>query len=360
MASVIKKAFADLGIVRDKTGQYLAPINRIWYDYTRNLRIDYSDCLPNPEWNEQEDADVSKLSGEKFNAGLYEDVRMHGILVPLDVSFLEGAELASAHKKAIACGVPSKDAKMIALRGIRGHRRMKTLMALHALYPNDPRYAMIPVNIHEGLTYQQEMDLLVDQFGIKQLNACEIVNAIRVLRLNGLKEFEIAARINKSRGFVQRRLWIIGFPSFVFDAWVAYMLKKTDVNPRIDLTDERLNKLNMAATSDRKAGRKLDDVHSDFMKQWNAYVNPVDANGNPVAPPARERKTLSKDEIIKFADDATLDSIIRSTLDYVIKRGDVSLHTLNAECMTLRKKAAAYDDMSKPAPKATPKKTGSK
>lgn len=350
MASMIKKAFADLGIVRDKSGQYLAPINRIWYDYTRNLRIDYSDCLPNPEWNEQEDADVSKLVGDKFNAGLYEDVRMHGILVPLDVSFLEGAELASAHKKAIACGVASKDAKLIGLRGIRGHRRMKALMALHTLYPNDSRYSMIPVNIHEGLTYQQEMDLLVDQFGIKQLNACEVVNAIRVLRSNGLSEVDIAARINKSRGFVQRRLWIIGFPTFVFDAWVAYMLKKTDVNPRLDLTDSVLVELNKCATADRKAGRKLDADHSDFMKQWNAYVNPKDENGNPVeAKTTRERKSYSRDEIVKMLDEQKdLDTIIRSTLEYVIKQGNVSLQTLNAECQTLRRKASAYDQASKP------------
>lgn len=358
MASVIKKAFADLGIVRNKSGQYLAPINICWYDYSRNLRVDYSDCLPNPNWNEQEDADVSKLSGEKFNAGLYEDIKMHGILVPLEVSFLEGNELTSAHKKAIASGVPSKDAKKIALRGIRGHRRFKALMALHELFPDDPRYAMIPVNIHEGLTYQQEMDMLVDQFGVKGLNVCEIVNAIRVLRSNGLSEVDIAARINKSRGFVQRRLWIIGFPSFVFDAWVAYILKKTDVNPRIDLTDERLNKLNMAATSDRKAGRKLDADHSDFMKQWNAYINPVDANGNPVPTATRERKSYSRDEIVKMLDEQKdLDTIIRSTLEYVIKQGNVSLQTLNAECQTLRRKASAYDQASKPAPA---KKTASK
>lgn len=349
----VAKRFADLGIVSGPNGGFLAPIERIMFDYPRNIRVDYGDCEPNKEWNPSDEIDPAKQLGDKFNPGLFEDVMMHGILVPLDVSLLDGKELADARK---ASGLPKPAADKIVFRGIRGHRRFKVLTNLHRLFPKDSRFSMVPVTIHEGLTYQQEMDLLVDQFGVKTLNPCEIVNAIKALRKNGLSEVSIASRIGKSRGFVQRRLWILGFPQYVFDAWVAYTLKRDDA-VKVNLTDTVLVDLNKAATEDRRNGRPLESVGSDFSNAWKALIEPsIGENGEPAPPAERTAKAMSRSEVQKLLDEQKdLDTIIRSTLEIVIKTSTTSLAALDSACKTLRSKAAEFDRIKAPAAKKAAK-----
>lgn len=367
----MKKSFSDLGIIV-KNGQTYAPINRLWFDYMRNPRIDYADCLPQSvDWNPagKDEIDATKNIKTEVSASMYDNVFTNGVLVPVEASLLIGDELTRAHTMAAKFGLTPagygdminlspKQVKEIALRGIRGHRRFFTLVQLHKLYPRDEKFAYIPVNIHENLTYQMELDMLIDQGGVKGLNSCELVNAIKTLRSTGLSEVAIASRLNVSRGFVQRRVWIIGFPQFVFDAWVNYMLKR-EKTVQFNLTDTRLVELYKCATEDRKNGRDLSDPESKFMERWNKYLAPsTSADGTETGGEAStgnnpKMKTRLQAQAL-MDENKDLDTIITSTIQLMMGNNDVSLHTLNGECKMLRIKAARYDEMNK-AQAETPK-----
>lgn len=334
------------------------PIIEVWFDYSRNLRISYKDCEPSDKWNPSAEFDPTDLKKSGPTPKFYNDIYTNGILTPLEVSKLEGKELVDVRKRAMASGLSKAEADLIKYRGIRGHRRFYVVNKIRSVEPD--RFKTIPCLVRTGLTYQEEMNLLIDQFGVKTLNSCEIVNAIRELTNQGMTQVQIAERIQMSKGFVQRRQWVLSFPSFVLDAWKHYYTigkASKDVDPktgkaytRVNLTDTVLVELNKAANIDRNAKpkRALDHPDSEFMKVWNSLVNPSTNPDGSVASVQNAPKAMSKSDIDKIMTmNGDLDPILVSAFQYVTKTADINLTSLDSECKLLRVKAARFDEMNK-------------
>lgn len=263
------------------------PADQVFADYNRNFRMasSYAECSAIPGFNP-----------EKQKPNLYEDIKVNGIHTPLALVELDPAE---------AEAISQRVGRKVKYRVLRGHRRFRTVENIRKDSPH--LLETIPANVYKGLTPSDEFRLMSDQAHVKNLNEYELFDAIRKLAINtSLSEEQIGHQVGRSRGYVQRRKWIMNLPPVVEQ---NYRLKfEQDENGKavshIAFTDPDLVELNKAANRDLEASRDPASPDSEFNKQWERLVNTGKARSE--TPKALTRKDMLeklqwlKDPIIKL------------------------------------------------------------
>lgn len=218
-------------------------------------------------------------------------------------------------------------------RVIQGHRRFKTASGIREKNPD--KLKKLPCLVYTGLTEQDELRMLVDQFHTQTLNDFETYLAVKRLLTTGLSEEQIGQQIGKSRGFVQRRKQIARLPQKVEDLYRANAEGGKDA-PRFKFTDGDLQKMDQAANADRDAGRRPEDDGSLFGERWESLVTTGAA-----APPEPKAKTR-KDSI----DMALMlkEPIIESVLNWAAGN-PINLGDVKEQIVTLRTKAFQFNDL---------------
>jgi hypothetical protein len=250
------------------------PFGEVFFDYARNFRMGngYAECEPIPNFNP-----------EKMKANLYESVKEEGVHTPFAVVELEADE---------AKALSERLGRKVKYRCIRGHRRGKVVENIHH-HVGPHILQTIPCNVYKGVSNEDEYRLMVDQVHVKGLNDYELFDAIRKLAMNTrLSEEQIGVQIGKSRGYVQRRKWIMGLPPVVEDNYRRRYEVGDDGKPvsHISFTDTDLNELNKAANRDREAGRDPASNDSEFNRQWDKLATTGKAKDNE--PKAWTRKEI--------------------------------------------------------------------
>ena len=263
------------------------PSDQTYADYARNFRMaeNYEGCEP-----------IKDFNPEKHKSNLYEDVVLNGIQTPLMV-----AELSATEAEEISAKIGRK----VKYRVIRGHRRFRVIENIRAHSPH--LLETFPAGVHSGLSASDEFRLMADHAHVKGLNEYELFDAVRKLALNtNLSEEQIGVQVGRSRGYVQRRKWIMNLPSVVEENYRKKFEKDSEGNPVpcVSFTDPDLQKLYAAGGSDRKNGIDPSDPGSEFNKAWDMLVNTGRARA--IEPKAWTRKDMLdklswiKDPIIKI------------------------------------------------------------
>lgn len=255
--------------------------DEVYADYSRNFRMaeSYGECLP-----------ISGFNPEKQKPNLYEDIKANGISTPLAL-----AELSSDEAERISAIVGRK----IRYRIVRGHRRFRCVENVRKDNPH--MFIEIPAMVYKNLSGADEFRLMADHAHVKGLNEYELFDAIKKLALNtNLSEEAIGHQVGRSRGYVQRRKWIMNLPPCVEENFRAKFLKDDQGKPvpHTAFTDGDLQKLYAAQGRDKEAGREPLSEGSEFANLWNNLENT--GRAAPPEPKAWTRKDmLGKLEWIK-------------------------------------------------------------
>lgn len=231
------------------------PADQIFADYDRNFRMSssYSECEP-----------IKDFNPEKQRPNLYEDIKINGLQTPLAVSELDSTE---AETLSHTLG------RKVKFRVIRGHRRMKSIENIRRDNPH--MLETIPALVYKGLSDRDEFKLMADHAHVKGLNEYELFDAIRKLALNtGLSEEQIGHQVGRSRGYVQRRKWIMNLPDVVELNYRRKFERDGDGKavPCVTFTDSQLTDLYKASNRDREAGRDPSVPDSEFNREWDKLV----------------------------------------------------------------------------------------
>lgn len=272
---------------------------------TERVRLDrvFNDKSRNPRMPSNYKTDpIKDFDPEKNKAGLYEMIDAEGILVPPAVSRL------SPERKAALKAARGIDADVIT---IWGHRRIDVATKIHAVDPK--RFETVDMIVYEGLTEADEIKMLMDHEGVEGLNEFELFSAILSLKLNtSMSEEQIGIHVGKSRGFVQRRLWIAALPAMVQENYRKKFERDEEGNvpPHVPITDKNLVALNKAATADRTDTPdhpKVDPASpgSQFMTAWDKLVK----NGE-VEPPVKAKSRAEILEAVQYVQDPIIKHVM--------------------------------------------------
>lgn len=254
---------------------------------TLKLKRIFNDKSRNPRMVENYDTDpITGFDPENNRANLYEMINIDGIKVPPAVSKLSPA------RKAKLLAEKNVDADAIT---IWGHRRLDVAMKIHAADPK--RFETVECLVYEGLSEADEIRMLMDHEGVKGLNEYELFSAILSLKLNtSMSEEHIATQVGKSRGYVQRRLWIASLPDVVECNYRLKFERDSEGKPMpfVNLTDKALAALNKAANIDRADTLEHpavdpSDPASEFYKVWNNLVRDGEIRGETVKAKNRQQ-----------------------------------------------------------------------
>lgn len=252
-----------------------AKTDETYADYSRNFRManSYAECEP-----------IKAFNPEKHKPNLYEDIKLEGIQTPLAL-----VELSKEESEELS----AKIGRTIKFRVIRGHRRFRCIERIRSESPH--MLETFPAQVHSGLSRDDEYNLMVDHAHVKGLNDYELFDAIRKLATNTrLSEEQIGHKVGRSRGYVQRRKWIMSLPHIVEENYRKRFNTDEEGKPLAytNFTDGDLVKLNTAANVDREAGIEPGSDGSAFGKVWNV----LETNGSTKI---LEIKAMSRKEILE-------------------------------------------------------------
>ena len=297
-----------------KKESYLATIAllSIFFNESQNVRGSWEyDTDPAPKFK-------ADASGAK--SGLYEQIESAGgIHTPLWVSKLTTSRQKDIYKK-VGVWYDYVD--------IRGHRRGRILKRLAALNPGvdgkPGKYDLVQVQIYEGLTEAEEIQLMVDQIGVKGLSDWGMYLACKRLSLTGLTENEIAVKVGKSRGYVQDKLRVAKLPPYV----ETEFRNRAEDKPAANLTRENLIELyRIQGEENIVDGPIFQEAYAKLTKT-GAVVPP---------PPKAKSRTDLKDACLLIKD-----SIMCACLNWAA--GDnIDLTSTLHDVNTLREKSLAWD-----------------
>lgn len=287
------------------------PLSEVYADEDRNTR---------GSWEYDTDPKPGYKPGDK--GGLFEDVDQNGIHTPIWTSILDERRRKAYSKKA---GRP------ITAIVIRGHRRCRIARQINATDPT--RFTTIPTQIFTGLTEAEEVDLLVDP--AKPMTEWGVYLAIKRLSMTKgpdgkpMSEDKIAAKLSRSRGFVQAKMRIAKAPKVVEAAYRA----KAEGKPTVNLTEANLVQLNTARLADEKVGVYDGNGGPAFTKAWGAILE------TGVVTPS-EPKALTRKELLS-AVNIVKDPILTMVLRYAAG-DDVTLAEAVEAVDTLRDHSVAW------------------
>lgn len=299
---------------------------RILIHYERNFRA--FECLqtaPTPNFDPSKD---------KSAPGLYENILLNGIMTPILLSELEESRREEYHREF---------GEWYDFIVLRGHRRMHVVSQINATNPDNPQFPTVPAMIYKGLTIADEFRLMADQGGGLDYNDYEIYDQIKKLVMNTrMSEEAIANQLSRpdkkiSRGYVQRRKWIMSMPQWVEDNFRLRYTQAKDENgkpiPYVNITDKTLQELNKAVTADRETNTDPTAEGSKFKTVWDNFVE----KGNPTLSGNAPIKPLSKSEL-ETLHSSTTDPILRTCIEKCMGK-EVDWHSAVQEMKTLRRKA---------------------
>lgn len=296
------------------------PTSQIFTDYPANDRMEssYVECSA-----------IKGFNPEKQKPNLYEDIKLHGINVPLGLIELDKEE---SERLSAICGRPIK------FKTLRGHRRMRSVENIRA-DAGTHLLETVPANVYTGLTREDAAKLMVDEGHIKTRNEYEVFLGIEKLVLNtSMSEENIGAHVGKSRGYAQRRKWILGMPDFVRENFRLRFEKdeKGEGKPHVKFTDDDLNELHKAQGRDEEANRNPESAGSEFMNVWNRLVD----TGKAKAP---EGKALTRKELLEKAT-LVKEPIVKGLLNFVAGNSGLSLSDAQDQIMALRSQLEQVQD----------------
>lgn len=257
---------------------------------TRSLKLAriFNDKSRNPRMLSNYDTDpIPNFDPGKHKANLYEMINAEGIRVPPAVSILSEDRKTKLKER----GIDGVDAITI-----WGHRRLDVANKIHER--DRTRFDTVECLVYEGLSEADEIRMLMDHEGVQGLNEYELFQAILSLKLNtSLSEEQIGIQVGRSRGYVQRRLWIASLPPVVQENYRKKFEKDAEGKPvpYVPITDKNLTVLNKAANADRASTPDHPPVDpmadgSEFRKAWDNLVNSGEAG--PDEPKSKTRKDL--------------------------------------------------------------------
>lgn len=216
---------------------------------------------------------------------------------------------------------------------VQGHRRYFSAVVVNKR-SNGEKCKEIPCLVEEGLTLDEENRRLIDHFLVKGLSDFEQYLAVKQLLLTGMGEMEVAQHIGKSRGFVQRRKWIVQAPAVVEAEW----RKKAEGNEdHVPLTDPNLTELKKAKTRDQEAGVDNTDGGPAFKEAWSKIL--ATGKVKEAEPKAKTRSyMLDYCSMVK-------DPLILDTIKWCAGEVGIDMGKVNEGIATMRAKAVAYDDL---------------
>ena len=232
---------------------------------------------------------------------------------------------------------------------LQGHRRFDVALKLHAIDPE--RFAKLPCLRLFGLTADEEIVKMADQFHVESLDPHENYLAIKALYRAGKSMAEIERITGHKHGYVQRRIWVIRAPSIVEEEWI----KKVDgTDGAVNLTDVNLNKIMMSFNANLEENPKAKEGGPKFKEAWANLVSHGDPEGKAPAPRAKSRERL-----LELAS-AIKDEYISEALRFAAGEPNISPGDLADAVMALRVKATKWDEYSASldTKKGNGKKTG--
>lgn len=251
----------------------MVKFEEIFWDYARNFRMaeSYGECEP-----------IAGFNPEKQKPNLYEDIKLNGLNTPLALVELspEESDLLSA-----------RTGRRIRYRGVRGHRRGRSIENIRKDNPH--MLETVPANVYKGLSASDEFRLMADHVHVKGLNEYELFDAVCKLAMNtNLSEEAIGHQLGRSRGYVQRRKWIMNLPPIVEENFRKKFLRGDDGKPvpHTPFTDPDLTKLYGAAGEDRRNGVDPASPGSKFSAAWETLEKTGKAA--PAEPKAWTRKEM--------------------------------------------------------------------
>lgn len=236
---------------------------------------------------------------------------------------------------------------------LQGHRRFKVVEELAKLDPE--RFELIPCLIYKGLTLSEEQEKVVDHFGVKLLNEFEVYQAIKSLKMtSNLSEDRIAQLIGKSRGYVQRRLWVATLPKVVEAEWKKKVQADKDDENVVNITDKALTALSTANTLDKSKGQASRAGGPEFAKVWENLVKYGTPEGTVKPSKVMEKKMI--EQMRDMLENDELSQLLQWVLGDPVKTQDID----NA-VTRLREKAQLWDDhVAAQAEKEAKKENGKK
>lgn len=294
------------------------PADQIYADYGRNFRMStsYVECEP-----------IKDFNPEKHKPNLYEDIKVNGINTPLAVVELLGEE---AEQLSALVG------RKIKYRVVRGHRRARVIENIRR--DNAHMLETVPANVYRGLSASDEFRLMADHAHVKGLNEYELFDAIRKLALNtSMSEEQIGHQVGRSRGYVQRRKWIMNLPRIVEENYRKKFERDEEGKavPCVTFTDTDLNELNKAANRDREQNRDPETGGSEFNNQWYKLLETGKAK-DPEPKAWTRKEMLDKLQWIK---DPIIKNVIRACA------GDpVRITDSEDQITALRNLVASYEE----------------
>jgi ParB-like chromosome segregation protein Spo0J len=142
---------------------------------------------------------------------------------------------------------------------IRGHRRRGVMEWMRAddvangVPKKDVRWNKIPVKIHEGMSYEDEVARMLDHGQRKSLNSLELFTAVKKLVELGWGETRIKKHLGESRGNIHAHFNALTLPSEVTEMYLSGLKDKKSATK---ISTEQIEELKKAWNADVQASKK--------------------------------------------------------------------------------------------------------